>query len=306
MHVAWGLAGVLAGLMLAAGQGAGAQTSSMREVVRLYAGPAPGPVLTSVPESVDAAFGVSAARNVVVPTLTVFRPAGPRGSGAAVIIAPGGGFRYLAMDHEGYDLARVLADRGLTAFVLKYRLDPTPADPRAAEAMLQAQDPQIMAMGLEARVAAYFASPGAREAMADAEAAVRLVRARAADWGLDPHRIGFLGFSAGGMLAAHLGLVDDPAARPDLVAAIYGALPPDAVVPLDAPPMFVAVATDDALLGPASLDIYKAWRDADRDAELHAFRTGGHGFGMAALGTTSDHWVEDYLWWLRAEGFGLR
>jgi acetyl esterase/lipase len=172
--------------------------------------------------------------------------------------------------------------------------------------MLSARDPDIMAMGLDARIAGYYASPGAREAMGDAEAAVRLVRARAASWGVDPRRIAFLGFSAGGMLATHLGLIEDPAARPDFLAAIYGALPPDAVVPLGAPPIFIAVASDDELLGPASLAIYQAWRAAERDTELHAFRTGRHGFGMAALGGTSDHWLEEYLWWLRAEGIAVR
>jgi acetyl esterase/lipase len=283
-----------------------AQVPAPREVVRLYPGLAPGPALTTAPESSEPAFGGPAVRNVVDPTLTVFRPAPGRAGGAAVIIAPGGGFRYLVIEREGNALARVLADHGVTAFVLKYRLDPTPANPRAAEAMVAAQDPDIMSMGVDARVAFYLATPGAREAMADGEAAVRLVRARAADFGLDPRHIGFIGFSAGGMIAAHLGVVDDPAARPDFLAAIYGALPPDAVVPLDAPPIFIAAASDDELIGPASLALYQAWRAADRDAELHVFHAGGHGFGMSPNGATSDHWIDDYLWWLRAEGIAVR
>jgi acetyl esterase/lipase len=139
--------------------------------------------------------------------------------------------------------------------------------------------------------------------MADGAAAVAFVRAHAQALHISPQHVGFLGFSAGAVIAMHLALSPDPAARPDFAAAIYGAMPKGAVPPAGAPPLFLAVAADDKLVGPAgSLPIFEAWRAAGRDVELHIFQSGGHGFGLTAQGATSDHWIDDYLWWLEARG----
>jgi acetyl esterase/lipase len=211
----------------------------------------------------------------------------------AIIIAPGGGFHHLSMSAEGYEAARVLADHGITAIVLKYRLNasaaPSHATPTVEGARPPPSDPNT--------------SSGARLAKMDGEAAVRFVRAHASAWNIAPGRVGFLGFSAGGVVALHAAVSADQAARPDFVASIYGPMPRDAVVPATAPPLFLAVAADDRLEGPAGiLPVFDAWRAAGRDVELHIFDAGGHGFGMTPQNTTSDHWIDEYLWWLQEKG----
>jgi acetyl esterase/lipase len=220
-------------------------------------------------------------RNVSTPTLTVFHAKAASDDGTAIIIAPGGGFEHLSFANEGTAVARRLADAGITAIVLKYRLALSPAE----------------------RAGAPNASPAATRAMADGDAAIKYVRAHAQMLGVSPQRIGFLGFSAGAVIAMHLALSPDPAVRPDFAASIYGMMPKDAVVPAAAPPLFLAVAADDKLVGPApSLAIFDAWHAAGHDVELHVFQAGGHGFGMTAQNTTSDHWIDDYLWWLQQRG----
>ena len=131
-------------------------------------------------------------------------------------------------------------------------------------------------------------------------AAVRLVRGRAAQFGIDPHRLGFLGFSAGAMTTTNVATSADPADRPDFIGVIYGALRHP--VPHDAPPAFFATAADDPLLPNAPIPMFEAWKAAGRPAELHIFERGGHGFGMLPNGATSDHWIDEFLWWVEARG----
>jgi acetyl esterase/lipase len=135
--------------------------------------------------------------------------------------------------------------------------------------------------------------------MADGEAAIRFVRAHAQTLGINPSHVGVLGFSAGGVVALHVATSPDPSTRPDFAASIYGPAPEGAIIPPDAPPLFLAVAGDDKLVGPAGiLPVYEAWRSAGRDVELHAYDFGGHSFGMLRQGKTSDHWIDEYIWWL--------
>jgi acetyl esterase/lipase len=273
------------------------------EVVRLYPGPAPGSEGAKLQE---VAVGTRI-YNVSVPTLTVFRPKAGGATDAAVIIAPGGGFVRLGMEGEGYAVARYLAERGVTAIVLKYRTDETPPDriPKAAPAGGGGRNP---APGLES-APPHGSSPrpppntsvGAHQAVADGLAAVRFVRAHAGAWGVSPHRVGFVGFSAGAFVAMELALDRDPDTRPDFVGAIYAPRPSDMVVPADAPPLFLAVAADDETVHVApSLSIFQDWQAAGRSAELHVFESGKHGFGMTAQQKDSDHWIDEYFWWLRA------
>jgi len=232
-------------------------------------------------------------RNVSVPTLTVFRPidAGTA-SDTAVIIAPGGGFEHLSIANEGFDVAKRLAGAGLTAIVLKYRLNPSAAPAHAAPGKSNPTRPPPSAHDVNR-------SPGALMAMADGEAAVLFVRAHAKALGVDPSRVGVLGFSAGGVVALHVATSPDPQTRPDFAASIYGPAPDGASPTPNAPPLFLAVAGDDKLVGPAGiLPVYQAWRGAGRDVELHAYDSGGHGFGMTHQGKTSDHWIDEYIWWL--------
>ncbi|MFT3727940.1 MAG: alpha/beta hydrolase [Terricaulis sp.] len=235
--------------------------------------------------------------NVSQPSLTVFQPPHGRANGAAVIVAPGGGFWFLSWENEGTRVAQRLADEGFTAFVLRYRLDPMPDDPTAFQ---QASMARLMALIGRARSDGgvqnlHYATEDA--AAADAAEAVRLVRRRASEWNVDPKRVGFVGFSAGGITAANVATLD-PSGRPDFVGIIYGAL--HHPVPADAPPAFIAASADDALLGDAAIPMFQAWRAAGRPAELHLFEKGGHGWGASAHGFTSDHWFDEMIWWMRA------
>jgi acetyl esterase/lipase len=233
-------------------------------------------------------------RNVTNPTLKPFLPPPGKGTGAAVIIAPGGGFMMLSMDSEGYAVAEWLATRGVTAFVLKYRLETTPVD---AEAFQKRMSDLI---GAHPDVAQ--ALPGEARAVEDGLAAMRYVRSHAAQWNVDPTRIGFMGFSAGGMTTSGVATRYDGASHPNFVGIIYGGMKAGAVVPADAPPAFIAVAADDPLLADASHPIFKAWKAAGRSAELHIYQRGGHGFGMNPTHGSADHWIDEFYWWLQSTG----
>jgi acetyl esterase/lipase len=235
-----------------------------------------------------------AVRNVVNPTLTPVLPDPARATGVALIVAPGGAFRSLAIDSEGYAVARWLADHGVAAFVLKYRLVPTPRDQKGYQAAMAAFMTPIARPGP-------FRTPldTPPEALADAQAAVRLVRQRAAEWRIDPQRVGFVGFSAGAMTTLAVGLADDKAARPDFIAPIYPPMSARAV-PADAPPMFVAIALDDPLFAKTRpIGLIDAWRDARIPVEAHLYERGGHGFGMAHRSQASALWIDQFYAWMK-------
>ena len=238
-------------------------------------------------------------RNVSEPTLELFRPARDRGNGTAVIIAPGGGFVGLGYDAEGTALARQLVRRGVTALVLKYRTIKSGADPtQLPEVHLKEMD-LIMKRAKSGVPAAIPPFAGEQHAVEDGARAMAIVRQRAQEWHIDPRRVGLVGFSAGAFLAARLA-IGDKLARPDFVAMLYGGL--RTPVPSDAPPAFIAGASDDDYLPGDSLQLYEAWRKAGVAAELHLYERGGHGFGLKRQGTTSDHWYDALTWWMQARG----
>jgi acetyl esterase/lipase len=242
-------------------------------------------------------FGASGriVRNVIRPTLTPYLPPAGKATGAAMIVAPGGGFLMLSIDSEGQQVAQWLAERGVAAFVLKYRLNPTSPEPQEFSKELMALLRSVNAPG-----AAPLRTPDA--AAADARAAMTLVRSRAREWGVDPARVGFMGFSAGAMTTLSIGLTTDTAVRPDFIAPIYGPMGHQ-TVPAEAPPMFAAIAADDPLFGGGQFALVQDWLAAKRPAELHVFERGGHGFGMRKQNTTSDHFMEELLWWMEARGY---
>ena len=213
-----------------------------------------------------------------------------------MIVAPGGGFRTLSMENEGWDVARALADRGVAAFVLKYRLNQTPAD---MEAFAQSMR-EMFAGGPPRRPDPAEAIAGLGPQIADARAALALVRARADEWGVDPQRIGMVGFSAGAMLTMATTLAGEEA-RPAFIANIYGPLVPVAV-PADAPPLFIALAADDGLFANSGFGLVESWRAAGRPVEFHFYEQGGHGFGMYPKTTTSTGWFDAYVRWLAMHG----
>ena len=269
------------------------------EPILLYAGAAPGSEHATQVEVSSTTKGGRIVRNITQPKLLVYPPAPGTANGVGVIVAPGGGYHILSIDNEGTKVAERLAARGLTVFVLKYRLNETPQTDAGAMIKMFTYLAAIHGMpdGLPP------VTPGETLAVADAFQAVRLVRGHAAEWGLDPHKIGFVGFSAGAMLATDVGTGYDAQTRPDFLGAMYGGLRTGHVPPADAPPIFIAAAVDDSLLPGRSTPIYDAWRAAHRPVELHLYEHGGHGFGMEHLGTASDHWIEQFIWWLEAHGY---
>lgn len=270
---------------------------SIGEPIRLYDGPAPGSEAWTHEERTyfSEGFQTDVVTNVVVPTLTPVLP--EHGTGAAVIVAPGGGYHALSINSEGFDVARWLADRGVAAFVLKYRLVPSGEDAVAELAEKSANDPEQVGRDME-RVAPLAA--------ADGEAAVRLVRDRAAGFGVASDRVGFMGFSAGGNVTMRVAYASDVHARPDFLAPIYAAARDDELAdpPPGSGPMFVAAATDDHLgLATHSIRIYERWRGAGLPVELHMYARGGHGFGMRRQHLPSDTWIDRFGEWLADAGF---
>jgi acetyl esterase/lipase len=221
--------------------------------------------------------------NVVTPTLTVYLPEKGKATGTGVIIAPGGAFVALAISLESYDLARALQERGVAAFVLKYRIpekkqEGIPTDMNMDEA--------------------------AKFGIADGKQAIKVVREHAVEWGVAADKVGFVGFSAGGMVAAAQLLQSDAATRPNFTALIYGA--PFGVmpaIPANLPPIFMAWAQDDTVAREPVVKFYEALTKAGAKPEAHIFNAGGHGFGTHKHGTTSDHWMDEFYFWLTTQGF---
>jgi acetyl esterase/lipase len=278
---------------------------AQQPVIRLYPGVAPGSENAKQKEvSFVNPDKQTRIRNVTQPTLTAYLPERGKANGTAMIVAPGGGFMHLAIEKEGSEMARWLQARGVAAFVLKYRLMDTGTEEEyrdRAAAMARATQP-----GSPTPTTPTAPNPARQQAVefaiADGAQAVRLVRHRAAEWGIAPDRIGLLGFSAGGMLAMGVVMKNEGSSRPNFAAPIYGGSTNGQTVAPDAPPLFIAVASDDAIAAVSSAKLYLEWKAAGRSAELHIYSHGGHGFGMTKRGLPVDGWVERFGEWLQLQG----
>jgi acetyl esterase/lipase len=267
-------------------------TTNEQLVIPLWPAGAPGSeAWDQTEEETTLPDGLPIVRNVAHPTLTVYAPARPNGT--AVIVAPGGAWHFLAIQHEGRQVAEWLMARGYTVFLLKYRLIRTGAD-------------------MQQDMGAFFSDADTRSAkmgellpltLADAEQAVRIARQRAGDWGVDPARIGFMGFSAGGGVATQAALYTAPDGRPDFVAPIYAAVFDEVKAPADAPPLFLLCANDDDMATRASMLLYGAWQAVKRPVEMHIYAQGGHGFGMTPRGQPTDAWIERFAEWMKSLGY---
>jgi acetyl esterase/lipase len=233
--------------------------------------------------------------NVTKPTLTVYRPAKDKDTGAAVLIAPGGGYHNLGWDVEGTEIAEWLNSIGITGIILKYRCPRRLGDEKGVPP----------------------AGP-----LKDAQRAIRLVRSKAKDWGIDPKRIGMVGFSAGGHLVGSactnfdkrtyepIDDVDKISCRPDFGIMCYSgyfkvndALAPTVKTPADAPPLFFVHASDDTISDAEhSVTFYLALKRAKIDTELHIYATGGHGFGVRR-GSPCFGWTTTCANWMKQRGF---
>lgn len=254
------------------------------------------------PETWFRQWGDPMARNISKATLTPFLPVPDKANGAAVIVAPGGGFRWLSMGNEGWEVAEALREQGIASFVLKYRLHPTPESlddfrdwmnrPRSAPddssgASADEEPPSRPRRDLSNQ-------------LEDAEAAYAMIVERAEEWGVDIKRLGMIGFSAGAGLTMHSTL-NSQTMDLAFIGPIYGGM--EAVeVPEDAPPMFNVIATDDFLFR-GQFDLIKSWYEADVPVEFHLYQNGGHGFGLGNPNRTSNRWFDAFMHWLEVNGF---
>jgi acetyl esterase/lipase len=252
--------------------------------VKLYPGVAPGSEGWTIPESTSGQPPSRIVRNVVSPDYVSSLPDASRNTGTGVVIAPSGGFVMLSYDSEGVDVAKWLAERGVAAFVLKYRVRQTDPNQSPMAAIRAADEP----------------SSNYEFGVADGVAAVKTIRQRATDYGISPDKIVMVGFSAGAIVST--AVHSDVSARPNYAAPIYGApfgSIPD--LPPGLPPFFLAVAQDDGA-GTLVDRFYSALLARGYRPELHRFQSGGHGFGMSQRFTTSDHWIDSFFWWIEANG----
>jgi acetyl esterase/lipase len=273
--------------------------ATAQDVIPLYPGTPPGSAPENYPEKeyFSKIWNTEVVSNVTKPSLLLYRPAPGTANGAGIVICPGGGFMALSINSEGIDVAKYLAAKGVTSFVLKYRLLHTGED-ATQEFATQIADRAKFTETVVRKIAPL--------ATADGLAAMTYVRQHASDWGISPDRVGIIGFSAGGGVTAGVAFQYTPASRPAFVAPIYagGSTSKDAAVPEDAPPMFLAAATDDQLgLAPVSVGFYQKWTEAHKSAELHIYAKGGHGFGMHKQNLPTDHWIDRFTDWLALEGF---
>jgi acetyl esterase/lipase len=273
---------------------------AQQKVIPLYPGVAPGSEkwTWSEQENANNMYHSNAIFNISKPTLTVYPPDSTSApTGTAVIVCPGGGFHSLSIMQEGYAVVKWLQSKGITAFLLKYRL-----------MHIEGGDPYKQEIDDRTRKGADAdRATVVNMAVADGRQALTYVRAHAAEYGIDPKRIGIIGFSAGGVISAATAYNYTPENRPDFVGFIYGGAPPAEMqnnIPADAPPLFITAATNDNYnLEMAAMSLYYSWVTAKHSAELHIYAQGGHGFGLNKQGIPTDTWTDRFIDWMTLQGF---
>jgi len=248
-------------------------------------------------------WGDPMARNITKATLTPFLPKPGTANGAAVIVAPGGGYRWLSLGNEGWEVAQALADKGIAAFVLKYRLFPTP--PSLDEFKDWMNRPRMAPVADSSKTPAPPTPPRPMQMdlsnqLADAEAAYAMIIKRSKEWGVDTNRIGMIGFSAGAGLTMHSTL-NSETMKLAFIGPIYGGMGP-VEVPKNAPPMFSVIASDDFLFG-GQFGVIQSWFKAGIPVEFHLYQNGGHGFGLGNPNRTSNRWFDSFMYWLEVNRF---
>lgn len=270
------------------------------QLIPVWSGAIPGATgdSSNVGQETLAPWNETIVRNVTKPTLEVHLADAKLANGSAVIVVPGGGFRFVSVDNEGTQVTDALNAKGIAAFILRYRMMPTPPTDAEFTAQLGELLGPLFGPGIYDEMKKWGPA-----AIADAGQAMKLVRSRAKQWKLAPDRIGMLGFSAGGVATLGVLLNHDKSDRPDFAGLIYPG--PWAIdkVPADVPPLFVAAAKDDALTPLAAEPQAQAFKDAGHPVETHFYEKGGHGFGMKQQGVDADLWMSAFTAWLDAQGF---
>jgi hypothetical protein len=285
--------------------------ASAQEMIRLWGGVAPGSETWDYEEEIVGQGDNTIVRNVTTPAMAAYLPESSVATGAAVVICPGGSFRFLAWGSEGVNTARWLNSKGIAAFILKYRVTRTAAQ-RPAEAAGQRSGGPRRAAVQESPYERIFPNgnaipdPGDEYlnrvidlAIEDGKQAIRHIRTNADMYEIDPNRIGIMGFSAGGGVAIGVALHHDDLSRPDFLVSAYGPSLTEVNVPEDAPPLFIAVAADHIPVAPACIDLFKRWKIAGKSAEMHVYADGGGPFGVGAPGLPSESWLDCFLGWLQ-------
>lgn len=263
-------------------------------IIPLYKGVAPGSEGWNWKEGETSnnPMKMKVAYNVTQPTLTVYTP--DSANGTSVMLLPGGGFRVINIENEGTKIANALTQKGITVFVLKYRVLQSKTNDPWQETLNSLKDTQKLKA--ETEVIRQLATD-------DARAALQYIRQHATDYNINPQKVGVVGFSAGGALAIRLSTDSSITPRPDFAAFIYSVYNPHAydTVPANAPPVFIACATDDAL-APAgnSILLYNAWLAAKQSAELHIYAKGGHGL---RANEAAAMWINRFTEWLHTQNF---
>jgi acetyl esterase/lipase len=271
-------------------------TIDQPSIIPLWPNGAPGSEDWSQREQLtppSATLNIPIVRNVTQPTLTAYLPDPAHATGMAVVICPGGAYHLLAIEHEGTAVAQWLNARGIAAFVLRYRLLKTPVGDEEFHQHMRET------MADHNRLDA-LATPLFPLIIADGKQALRVVRQHATEWHITPTRVGIMGFSAGGMVTTGTATQYDPESRPDFAAPIYSAPCAVGSIPADAPPLFMALASNDQMAVQSSIPLYSAWQAAGHSAELHIYANGGHGFGMNKQGLPTDQWIDRFGDWLMA------
>jgi acetyl esterase/lipase/lysophospholipase L1-like esterase len=278
---------------------ASASVNAQQKVIQLYNGAAPGSEKWTWNETEDSLnmYHAHTIYNVSHPTLTVYLPDSTyTPTGTAVIVCPGGGLQSLSIMQEGYQAVKWFQEHGITAFLLKYRLVHTlGTDPYKQENDRRGKPEFDKERNMIAGMA-----------ITDAQTAIAYVRAHAEEYHISPSRVGIIGFSAGGLLAVATAVNYTPENKPDFSIPVYGGFPEAMLknIPADAPPMFIAAATNDSFgLESESVALYNAWITAGHSAELHIYSKGSHGFGMRTQGLVTDTWTDRLADWLDQQGF---
>lgn len=247
-------------------------------------------------------WGDPMARNITTATLTPFLPEPGKANGTAVIVTPGGGFRWLSLGNEGWEVAEALAKQGIAAFVLKYRLFPTPESLDDFTTSMNRPPAPPAESSNDSKETAPPPRPAwdLSNQLEDAEAAYAMIVKRAKEWGVDTNRIGMIGFSAGAGLTMHSTL-NSKTMKLAFIGPIYGGM--NAVeVPKNAPPMFNVIATDDFLFN-GGFGVIESWHKAGIPVEFHLYQNGGHGFGLGNPDRTSNRWFDAFIYWLEVNKF---
>ena len=307
--------------------------SAQQTIIKLYDGPAPGSESWTQKETAFEYMSPIwkeknvALFNVVDPTLTVFLPSSKKATGTAMIVCPGGGFSALSWDNEGLNVGKKLAEKGIAAFVLKYRISYSGGTPEEVNLIARTsyggekrttESQELTKKNSEvskSMTASYTPQPGkvdlnstlARDlgniqfmAGDDGRRAMEYVRQNAAKWNLKSDKIGMIGFSAGGMLTLDVAFNHTAQSKPNIIGVMYGVFGAKGV-PADPMPMFMAASQQEALRGAAEL--YASWCGARLPAEIHSFTSANHGFGYRDNGDTVNIWVELFCNFLKKTGF---